>query len=132
MRFIPDTNVFVRWVAGRDATITGKMAEHRREIALSSIVFHELAFGAFNSVNVDRNLRQLDGLGLPMLAFDRDDARAAGEIRATLKRRGTPIGPFDVLIAGQALARNFIVVTSNRREFERVDGLAVEDWASGA
>ena len=66
------------------------------------------------------------------MAFDPEDARAAAEIRADLKRKGTPIGPYDVLIAGQSLARGLTVVTANLREFERVEGLKVEDWTAGA
>jgi tRNA(fMet)-specific endonuclease VapC len=65
---------------------------------------------------------------LPILDFTTEDARAAAEVRTSLEGRGTPIGSFDTLIAGQALARDLTLVTRNRREFERVDGLRVEDW----
>lgn len=132
MGLLPDTNIIIAWTAGRIAGIAARMAMHRGELRLSAIVFHELAFGAFNSRHVDRNLRALDALGLPVLAFDAADARAAGEIRATLRRRGTLIGPYDVLIAGQALARGLTVVTANMSEFRRVDGLKIEDWAEPA
>ena len=60
--------------------------------------------------------------------FDREDAHAAGEIRADLAKKGTPIGPYDVLIAGQASRRGAVLVTNNLREFKRVDNLQVEDW----
>ncbi len=63
-----------------------------------------------------------------MLDLDREDARAAGEIRAALARQGTPIGPYDVLIAGQAKARALTLVTGNLAEFQRVEGLRIEDW----
>ena len=63
-----------------------------------------------------------------ILPFDAEDARHAGEVRAALERAGTPIGGYDVLIAGQALARDLILVTHNMREFERVAGLRIEDW----
>ena len=63
-----------------------------------------------------------------MLEFDEDDARCAGEIRDLLRRAGTPIGPYDTLIAGQALARDLTLVTHNTREFSRVSGLRLEDW----
>lgn len=63
-----------------------------------------------------------------MLEFDRDDARCAGSIRARLASAGQPIGPYDVLIAGQALARGLILVTRNTREFARVPDLQVENW----
>jgi tRNA(fMet)-specific endonuclease VapC len=70
----------------------------------------------------------IDALQFVMLEFDKEDARQAGEIRALLASEGTPIGPYDVLIAGQAVARDMILVTQNTREFERVPGLRFEDW----
>ena len=63
-----------------------------------------------------------------LLDYSEQDAQAAGEIRAELERRGERIGEYDTLIAGQAFARNLILVTANTREFERVKGLVVEDW----
>jgi tRNA(fMet)-specific endonuclease VapC len=64
-----------------------------------------------------------------VLEFDQEDARHAGEIRAHLAAKGTPIGPHDVLIAGQAKARDLTLVTNNTTEFTRVSGFKVEDWA---
>lgn len=64
------------------------------------------------------------------LEFDKEDARQAGQIRALLASRGTPIGPYDVLIAGQAVSRELILVTRNTSEFARVPGLRIEDWQS--
>lgn len=71
-----------------------------------------------------------DGLWNVRTRFDRDDAECAGEIRARLTRAGQMIGAYDVLIAGQALARSLTLVTRNLREFSRVQRLAVEDWES--
>jgi tRNA(fMet)-specific endonuclease VapC len=69
-------------------------------------------------------------LQFEVLEFDHEDAKRAGEVRAILATRGTPIGPFDVLIAGQAKARNRTLVTNNSSEFSRVAGLQTEDWAN--
>lgn len=132
MRYLPDTNLIITWVNGGNSAIVDRVTDRRHDIALSAIVFYELAFGAFKSGHVDRNLRQLEGLGLPLVAFDRADATAAGEVRATLSRQGRPIGPYDTLIAGQALARNMTLVTNNTREFSRVEGLRLEDWTISA
>lgn len=63
-----------------------------------------------------------------VLEFDKEDARQAGEIRALLASRATPIGPYDVLIAGQAKARNLTLITHNTDEFGRVPGLRFDDW----
>lgn len=70
----------------------------------------------------------MDALQFAVLDFDREDARRAGEIRAHLAAAGAPIGPYDALIAAQALARGLVLVTHNTREFARVPGLGVEDW----
>jgi len=70
----------------------------------------------------------LDALQFAILDFDKEDSRHAGEIRALLASRGTPIGPYDLLIAGQAKARELILVTRNTTELRRVSGLRVDDW----
>ena len=74
------------------------------------------------------NVALVDSLQFEVLEFDREDARQAGQIRAQLALKGTPIGPYDVLIAGQAKARKLILVTGNTDEFKRVAGLSIEDW----
>jgi tRNA(fMet)-specific endonuclease VapC len=70
----------------------------------------------------------IDALRFAVLEFDKEDARRAGEVRALLASKGTPIGPYDVLIAGQALARGLVLVTDNTGEFRRVPRLRVENW----
>lgn len=97
-------------------------------MATSSISVFELYFGAFKSARRDENMLKLESLDLEIVLFDADDARHAGVIRAALRERGTPIGPYDLLIAGQARARDLTLVTNNLREFQRVAGLRVEDW----
>lgn len=87
-----------------------------------------LYYGAFKSQRVEKNVARVDALQFPVLEFDQEDARQAGEIRAQLASKGTPIGPYDVLIAGQAKARKLTLVTHNTTEFQRVSGLRVEDW----
>jgi tRNA(fMet)-specific endonuclease VapC len=73
-------------------------------------------------------LALIDALQFAVLELDKEDARQAGAIRALLDSRGTPIGPYDVLIAGQAVARNLTLVTHNTQEFGRIPGLRFEDW----
>jgi len=102
--------------------------ENPHDIAISALVAHELFYGAFKSRRRFENLALIDALEFVVLEFDREDARRSGEIRALLSAKGMPIGPYDVLIAGQAVARNLILVTHNTREFKRVPGLRIEDW----
>ena len=98
---------------------------------LPAIALFELHFGVANSGRPIENARRLEAfltLPLVVLPFDLEDSVAAGTIRAILKRLGTPIGPYDVLIAAQARRRGATLVTANTREFSRVPGLKLEDW----
>lgn len=128
MKFLPDTNVFIALAAQRDAVVKRLRFIKTDDVGLSAIVHHELFFGAVNGTRQVQNLANIERLPFPPVPFDEHDAFRAAEIRATLKSLGTPIGPYDVLIAGQALSRNLTLVTRNIREFARVDGLRVENW----
>jgi tRNA(fMet)-specific endonuclease VapC len=100
-------------------------------IATSSIVAHELWYGVAKSQLVAQNARALTAFlsrDIAMLEYSERDAHAAGEIRTELESRGQRIGEYDTLIAGQAYARNLILVTANTSEFAQVKGLVVEDW----
>jgi tRNA(fMet)-specific endonuclease VapC len=129
MRFLLDTNVVVALLNDATSPTAKRLRQEApADVAISSVVAHELYYGAFKSARAQQNLGLVDALQFPVIEFDREDARQAGAIRALLAGKGKPIGPYDALIAGQALARNLILVTSNLREFERVPGLALEDW----
>jgi tRNA(fMet)-specific endonuclease VapC len=97
-------------------------------VFLSSISLAELEFGVSNSRNPDRNRTALElfASGFEILPFDSHHARLYGEIRAYLKHRGTPIGPYDLQIAAQALAHDFCVLTRNVAEYSRIPGLRWE------
>jgi tRNA(fMet)-specific endonuclease VapC len=129
MPYLLDTNVVIAILEDTSAPAARRAKRERIEdLGISAIVANELFYGAFRSRRADDNLSRLDALRFPIIDFDRDDARQAGVIRAELASRGTPIGPYDVLIAGQAVARDLILVTHNTREFGRVPGLQIEDW----
>jgi tRNA(fMet)-specific endonuclease VapC len=132
MVWLLDTYAVIALVTGRsDALRTQVEAREPGTLAISSIVAHELYFGAYRSQRVEFNLETLRLLfaDLTIAEFDGEDARVAGEIRAVLAAQGTPIGPYDVLIAGQAKARGLTLVTNNTREFSCVAGLRIEDWS---
>ena len=128
MRFLLDTNAVIALLNGKPRLHARLRAHAPAEVGLSAIVMHELFFGAFRSARVETNLARVEGLRLEVVAFDTEDARASGAVRAALAASGWPIGAYDVLIAGQALARELTLVTHNTREFGRVEGLRVEDW----
>lgn len=125
-----DTNAVIALLRDPRGAVASRLRAHDpADIGVSAIVLHELYFGAFRSGRPAHNLAQVEALRFPVIEVSADDARRAGEVRAALSAQGTPIGSYDVLIAGQALARGLVVVTANTSEFARVDGLAVEDWS---
>lgn len=131
MPWLLDTNAVIALVTGRSGPLRRRVeASEPGTLSTSAIVAHELHFGAYRSRKIEFNLETLRLLfaDLVVLDLDREDARTAGEIRAQLARQGTPIGPYDVLIAGQAKARGLTLVTNNLSEFQRVPGLKIEDW----
>lgn len=129
MRYLLDANAVITLLNDP----TSKLAKHARrfrpgDIGLSAVVAHELFFGAFKSRRAAQNIALVDALPFLVVEFGKEDARCAGELRALLAGRGTPIGPYDVLIAGQAVARSLALVTRNASEFKRVPGLKLENW----
>src|ERR1700733_12597332 len=107
MPYLLDTNVVITILEDTSAPAARRAKRERvQDLGISAIVAHELFYGAFRGRRGEDNLSRLDALRFPIIDFDRDDARQAGVIRAELASRGTPIGPYDVLIAGQAVARD--------------------------
>ncbi len=128
MKYLLDANAVIALLKGQEHFLA-RLRRHRpEEFAISAIVAHELYYGTYKSVRSQESLVRVEGLAFAVLAFDQEDAQAAGELRAHLSRTGTPIGPYDVLIAGQAMARGLILLTHNQKEFQRVPGLRIEDW----
>lgn len=134
--FCLDTNVVVHALNGRvpavDVRLQQELAAGTR-LLISSVVVFELRYGIAKSARREASSRVLDAFlseGFEIVPFDVDDAAEVGEVRAVLEAAGTPIGAYDTLIAAQARRRGAVLVTGNRREFERVPGLMVTDWAS--
>ncbi len=131
-----DTNAIVVALNNPTSPVRSRIAraqDNGAALTMSVIVLFELWYGAANSGHRQRNTdRLVDFLAGPIrvLNFDAEDAREAGDIRAALAKAGTPIGPYDVLIAAQARRRGATLVTANAREFVRVPGLHTEDWAA--
>ena len=122
-RYLLDTNAVIALLNDAESPLGHRARQHKpADICISSVVAHELFYGAFKSQRAAYNVTLVDSLQFEVLEFDKDDARQAGEIRAHLALKGTPIGPYDVLIAGQAKARNLTLVTGNTDEFKRVGG----------
>ena len=131
-----DTNIAIYVINRRVPSVRLRLAEQLRlgtEIGFSAVALFELRYGQARSdrrAESDRLLAEFLAPGIAILPFDAEDAEHAGDIRAYLQSQGAPIGPYDVLIAAQARRRGATLVTANGREFERVPGLLVTDWAA--
>ena len=133
--FLLDTNVCVQIIRARPEKVRERFRRHARsgeKLFVSSITSFELWYGAEKSTLPEVNRRNTEILlsgPLTLLDFDEEDSRAAGTVRAQLELEGRMIGPFDTLLAGQALRRDLTLVTGNVREFSRVNGLRLENWS---
>lgn len=128
-KYLLDTNAVISLLNDQNSKVSNRVQQHLpAEICISSVVAHELYYGAFKSRHFDRNVAIVDNIQFTVLEFDKEDARQAGEIRAFLELQGRPIGSYDILIAGQARTRDLILITHNTKEFGRIKGLVVEDW----
>lgn len=135
MNYLLDTNACIALMNGFPATVRIRFEKAIRansRVYVSSVVAFELWYGIAKSARVEINTHRLELLlssSVVALPFENEDARVAGAIRVALQSVGKPIGAYDYLIAGQALARQLILVTANVSEFSRVKGLAWQDWA---
>ena len=134
MNYLLDTNAVVALLRSRPAGVRERYREAQKSgdyLAVSSVVLFELWYGVEKSGRIQENTERLRVLlsgDLDLLDFDDEDAQTAGRVRAALEKIGTPIGAYDLLIAGQALRRGLTGVTANTSEFSRVAGLSWEDW----
>ena len=130
-----DTNIVISILSGRIPWLRHRLGEQMRagtKVSLPVVALFELRYGIAKSDRREHSERLLQGflgLGIEVLPFDAEDATHAADIRARLEGAGTPIGNYDTLIAAQARRRAAALVTLNGREFARVPGLLVVDWA---
>jgi tRNA(fMet)-specific endonuclease VapC len=136
VNYLLDTNACIALINGSPPPVRTRLEYTLADgasVAVPAVVAFELWYGAAKSARRQANRRRLETFfagPLELLAFEDEDARVAGEIRASLETAGTPIGAYDLLIAGQALRYAATVVTANASEFSRVAELRWEDWAS--
>lgn len=131
-RYLLDTDICIYVIKARDPALLGLFNTHSTELAISAVTLAELYYGAGKSSQPERSrgiVQEFCGR-LEHIPLDSKAAEHAGEIRADLARAGTPIGPYDVMIAGIARANGLILVTNNTREFSRVSALRLENWVS--
>jgi tRNA(fMet)-specific endonuclease VapC len=131
MKYLLDTNICIYLIKEKPPEVLARFTSLKpTQVFISAISVFELQYGVENSQTPKRNLSALDNFLRPMniLDFTTKEAKVAAKIRADLKRKGTPIGAYDLQIAATALAQGLTVVTNNTSEFERVVGLKWENW----
>lgn len=127
-----DTNMCIFVMTGRAAAAAARFEAEADHLCASSVTLAELCYGVEKSAARSRNQEALTAFRarLDIVDFDGAAAESYGALRVKLERAGNVIGPYDMMIAAHALARGLVVVTNNRREFDRVEGLSVEDWSA--
>lgn len=131
MKYMLDTSIVIYVIKHKPESVLQKFQSlEPSDFCISSITLAEIEYGISKSSRPDRNRFAFDMFisGIDILSFDDAAASEYGPIRAGLERKGTPIGPNDMLIAAHAKSLGFTIVTNNVREFERVEGLKVENW----
>ncbi len=132
MRYLLDTDICIYIIKKKPEQVLKKLAKlESTDAVISAVTLSELIYGAEKSQHREKNLDALTGFLVPIdiLPWDESAAKSTGEIRAVLEKNGKIIGPYDLQIAGQALSLNLTLVTNNEKEFSRVKGLKIENWA---
>jgi tRNA(fMet)-specific endonuclease VapC len=133
--YLLDTNACIALINNKSPSVRTRLQKalaQDTKVLVSSVVAFELWYGVVKSARPEANARLVETFfagPVSLLAFESEDARVAGRVRASLEAVGKPIGAYDLLIAGQALRHQLTLITANAREFSRVKGLEWEDWA---
>ncbi len=134
MTYLLDTNIVIALLRNRPARVRERLRQAVAEnaaITVSSVVLFELWYGVASSAHREENARRLRVFlsgDIGVVLFEEGDTSIAGDLRASLEANGTAIGPYDLLIAAQALRTGATLATANVDEFARVPGLSWEDW----
>ncbi|MDL2291368.1 type II toxin-antitoxin system VapC family toxin [Desulfovibrio sp. OttesenSCG-928-F20] len=133
MRILLDTNICIYMIKNRPPEVRKYFEQFvPGDIAISSITVAELQYRVEKSAATKKNALALEAFLLPLeiAPFDTESALVYGKIRTELERQGKPIGSMDMLIAAQAIAQDFTLITHNLKEFDRVPGLRCETWVN--
>lgn len=130
LKYMLDTNICIFTIKNKPQVVREAFNRYYGQMCISSVTLMELIYGAEKSLYPEKNLAVIEGFAarLEVLPYGTDAAIHTGQARAELAKKGTPIEPYDSMIAGHARSLGLVVVTNNLREFERVPGLRLEDW----
>jgi len=131
IKYMLDTDILIYTIKNKPDPMRDVFQRHHGLLCLSAVTLGELIYGAEKSEQSLRNLADVEGIAARMAVMPFDDQAAVqfGQLRAELAKKGKPIGPYDVMIAGHARALGLTLVTNNTREFKRVPGLRIENWS---
>lgn len=128
--YILDTNTLIYFFKGVGNVADRLLAVSPKDIGIPAVVLYELEYGIARSTSPRKRAKQLEELCalVNVLDFGSEAAKTSATIRASLEKKGTPVGPYDVMIAGTALSKQGVLVTNNTKEFRRIPGLKITDW----
>ena len=128
--YVLDTNILIYFFKGTGRVAESFLSKSPKEIGIPTIVLFELEVGIAKSNFPQKRTKQLQEITslVQIIPFGNEEAKRSAGIRANLEKKGTPIGPYDILIGGTALAHHAVLITHNTAEFERIEKLQIEDW----
>ena len=131
LRYMLDTDICIYAMKQRPDALAQRFDEVSDQLSISTVTAGELIYGAEKSARVAANLQAIEAFlaRLEVLPFDAKAAAHFAQVRAELERAGRPIGAYDLMIGGHARSQGLVLVTNNEREFSRILGLRVENWA---
>ena len=134
MKYLLDTNICIYLIKSKSVRVLEKfLSQEIGDIGISTVTVAELQYRVQKSQFPQQNMAALEKFLMPLsiMDFDLTATEQYGKIRVFLEQKGIPIGAYDLMIAAQALSQDVILVTNNVREFSRIPGLRLENWAEG-
>jgi tRNA(fMet)-specific endonuclease VapC len=133
VKYLLDTCIISQWVRGNTGVLQQLKTIPPEQISISAITYMEVEYGL--KINPQRAAKIYPVMNslftvVTIVPYTQADANTTAEIRALLKARGIPIGPYDVMLAGCAKQRGLILVTDNLAEFQQIEGIVVENWVT--
>lgn len=131
LKYMLDTNIVIYTIKNKPAKVREAFKKHDGQMCVSAVTWGELVYGAERSSRPEHNLQVIESMTarLEVMPFSDSAATHFGQLRAELYKNGTPIGPYDMMIAGHARSLGLTLVTNNMKEFTRVAGLRLANWA---
>lgn len=130
MKYLLDTDTVIYYLKGRESVKQKIINAGLKGLSISIITLFELYYGAYNSKNVQKNIKRIEKLKNTITVLEIDDSmfHQFGKIKSVLRKSGREIGDFDLIIGITSLSKSLILVTNNTKHFQRIDGINIENW----